>query len=198
MKKKIANIINKNSKKRGTNTCMFVLLFIIFSAMLTACAIDENIEQVNYDEEVSVVNNIEGSEKILDNEEDISEQKVERITKESSTLLEKKSEDVQNIEELIRNFLKAYFEGNSDNLKQYLATSFEGDIAVYYNIDATDDVYINALKGLEDVTEKNVNESCVVYLEYKESEEDDTYKYLTMELIKEEAGWKIQFYGVEG
>ena len=37
----------------------------------------------------------------------------------------------------------------------------------------------------------------VLSLEFKDSNYD-MYIYLTMEFVKQEDGWKIQFYGLEG
>ena len=34
-------------------------------------------------------------------------------------------------------------------------------------------------------------------VEFKNTEQDDSYLYLTIEFIKQEDGWKIQFYGLE-
>lgn len=39
---------------------------------------------------------------------------------------------------------------------------------------------------------------CVISVEYQESEITDAYRYLTIEFVKEDAGWKIRFYGIEG
>jgi hypothetical protein len=100
-----------------------------------------------------------------------------------------------NIEKLIENFSKSWFEGNIDTLKQYLSESYAGDIDVYYKPENKDEVVINALKGLDNINESTID--CVIWLEFKEFEADDTYKYLTMELIKEGTDWKVQFYAME-
>lgn len=39
---------------------------------------------------------------------------------------------------------------------------------------------------------------CVISVEYQEPEIPDAYRYLTIEFVKEDAGWKIRFYGIEG
>ena len=38
----------------------------------------------------------------------------------------------------------------------------------------------------------------VISLEFRDSNYEDMFLYLTIELIKQEDGWNIQFYGLEG
>lgn len=105
------------------------------------------------------------------------------------------SVDAQEIEEIVTEFCAAYFGGDLDSVKSFLTDQYNWDIDVYEN--STNEVEIMSVKGLEDIGEKNIDDVCVVSVEYKE-EGMDTYVYLTVEFIKTDKGWKIEFYGSEG
>lgn len=107
------------------------------------------------------------------------------------------SDSVQ-IERIANRFAKAYFAGDVDALKQYLTEPYDWKVEVCQNADNADEVEILAIKGLSDIREQVVGDVCVISVEYREPEITDAYRYLTIELIKEETGWKIQFYGIEG
>ncbi|MCM1111667.1 MAG: hypothetical protein NC399_00280 [Muribaculum sp.] len=105
------------------------------------------------------------------------------------------SADAQKIEGIITEFCAAYFEGDLDSIKSFLTDPYIWDVNVYEN--SADKVKVMAVKGLEDIGEKNIDDVCVVSVEYKE-DGMDAYVYLTVELIKTDKGWKIEFYGNEG
>ena len=106
------------------------------------------------------------------------------------------SSDVQEIKDIVEAFAAAYFTGDIESIQLYLTTPYDWDTDVYEG--AADEVSNISVKGLADIGEKAVGDVCVVSLEYKESADSDTFNYLTIELIKQSDGWKIQFYGVEG
>jgi len=105
------------------------------------------------------------------------------------------SADAQEIEGIVTEFCTAYFGGDLDSVKSFLTDQYIWDIDVYEN--SSDEVEITAVKGLEDIGEKKIDDVCVVSVEYKEAGMD-TYVYLTVEFIKTDKGWKIEFYGNEG
>ncbi|MDE5698636.1 MAG: hypothetical protein K2I96_14710 [Lachnospiraceae bacterium] len=105
------------------------------------------------------------------------------------------SAGAQEIEEIVTEFCAAYFGGDLESVKSFLMDQYIWDIDVYEN--STNEVEIMSVKGLEDIGEKNIDDVCVVSVEYKE-EGMDTYVYLTVEFIKTDKGWKIEFYGNEG
>lgn len=104
------------------------------------------------------------------------------------------SVDAQEIKEIVTEFCAAYFGGDLDSIKPFLTDKYIWDIDVYE--DSADKVEVTAIKGLEDIGEKNIDDVCVVSVEYKE-DGLDTYVYLTLEFIKTDKGWKIEFYGNE-
>ncbi len=116
---------------------------------------------------------------------------VQKVTAENNLY----SADAQEIEDIVTEFCTAYFGGDLDSVKSFLTDQYIWDIDVYEN--SSNEVEIMAVKGLEDIGEKNVNDVCVVSVEYKE-EGMDTCVYLTVEFIKTDKGWQIEFYGNEG
>lgn len=90
------------------------------------------------------------------------------------------SADAQEIEEIVTEFCAAYFGGDLDSTKSFLTDQYIWDIDVYEN--SANEVEITSVKGLEDIGEKNIDDVCVVSVEYKE-EGMDTYVYLTVEFI---------------
>ncbi len=118
-------------------------------------------------------------------------QEVKEVTAENNSY----SADAQEIEGIVTEFCAAYFGGDLDSIKSFLTDQYIWDIDVYEN--SANEVEITAVKGLEDIGEKNIDDVCVVSVEYME-EGMDTYVYLTVEFIKTDKGWKIEFYGNEG
>lgn len=54
------------------------------------------------------------------------------------------------------------------------------------------------IKELEGIGLEEIGSSIVISIEYKNRATEDTFQYLTLELVKQEyVGWKIQFYGIE-
>ena len=118
-------------------------------------------------------------------------QEMQEVTAENNP----SSADAQEIEKIVTEFCVAYFGGDLDSIKSFLTDQYIWDIDVYEN--SANEVEITSAKGLEDIGEKNIDDVCVVSVEYKE-EGMDTYAYLTVEFIKTDKGWKIEFYGNEG
>lgn len=110
------------------------------------------------------------------------------------------SEDAQEIKSIAENFVAAYFSGDTDAVQRDLTNPYEWDIEVYEGLDATGAGTISGLtlKGLGDTGIKEVGSTHVISFEFRDSNYEDMFLYLTIELIKQEDGWKIQFYGLEG
>lgn len=106
------------------------------------------------------------------------------------------STDEQEIKGIVEAFATIYFNGDKEGIQNYLTTPFEWDIDVYEGDAST--ISNTSIKGLTEIGEKTAGDTCVVSLEYKESAESDSFRYLTIILIKHTNGWKIQFYGIEG
>lgn len=53
------------------------------------------------------------------------------------------------------------------------------------------------IKGLADVEDMNLNDTCEIWCEFKNSPQDDYFQYLTITFIKKEEGWEAQSIGLE-
>ena len=104
------------------------------------------------------------------------------------------SDDAQEIKSIAENFVAAYFSGDTDAVQSCLTTSYEWDIEVY----KAGTVSELTLKGLADIGVEEVGSTQVISLEFRDCNLEDMFLYLTIEFIKQEDGWKIQFYGLEG
>lgn len=118
---------------------------------------------------------------------------IEPETEESHSL----SKDAQDIEIIATHFISAYFSGNSEALKEFLVTPYEWSIDIYSDPQNAPDLSSVVLSGISNITEKNIDDICVVYAQYKDNNSSDHVQNLTIEFIKKEDGWKIQFYGLE-
>lgn len=77
-----------------------------------------------------------------------------------------------------------------------LASTYDGQIDIYESTGIISDLTV---KGLSDTDEKKIeNGTCTVSIEFRDSNYEDMYLYLTFILVKEQDDWKIQFYGIEG
>jgi len=105
------------------------------------------------------------------------------------------SYDSEELKERAEQFAEAYFRRDADTIPAFLADSFDGEFRAVYPLDGTvTDFTVKGLDGMEDVSIGDVRTASV---EFKDSEQDDSYLYLTIEFIKQEDGWKVQFYGLE-
>lgn len=109
------------------------------------------------------------------------------------------SEDGQEIKSIAENFAAAYFGGDTDTMQSYLTNPYEWEVEVYEGLDTAGAGAISdlTLKGLTDIGNGAIGSTRVISLEFRDSNMDDRFIYLTMEYVKQEDGWKIQFYGLE-
>ena len=104
-------------------------------------------------------------------------------------------EDCQEIRTIVDNFAAAYFNGNIDVMQKFLANTYTGEIDRYEGTGSISDLTV---KGLSDTDDKKAeNGTYVVFLEFRDSDYEDMFLYLTFGLVKQENNWKIQSYGVE-
>ncbi len=96
----------------------------------------------------------------------------------------------------LKAFAAAYFAEDAEQIQKYLAASYERDLEVYSG--DGEYVQIHAIKGIEQTAECEVGETCEVSVEFKVSEDADYYTYLTVTVAKENDGWKVYDYGLEG
>ncbi|SEA21877.1 hypothetical protein SAMN02745687_02184 [Lachnospiraceae bacterium NK3A20] len=178
---------------------LLTLTILICIPTLTACGPTQTDSQGNEttvpesNTDVSAAN-LDQTEINIDN--DITSTDTETIeteTEESHSL----SKDAQDIETIATHFVSAYFSGDSEKLKEFLVTPYEWSIDTYPDPQNAPDLSSVVLKGISDITEKNIDDTCVVYAQYKDNSSSDYIVSLTMGFIKKEDGWKIQFYGLE-
>lgn len=106
------------------------------------------------------------------------------------------AEDCLEIKNIAEEFAAAYFDGDTDTVRKYLAGTFEGESDTY---EGTGTVSGLTVKGLSDTDEKKVEDGrYTVSLEFRDSSYEDMFLYLTVVFIRQEDGWKVQSYGVEG
>lgn len=107
------------------------------------------------------------------------------------------SEDWYAVHTLTNLFAAVYFSGNADILKSYLADSFTGTVDVYTSPSPEAMPNVVALKGLNAVGDMEVGSVCHPSVEFSTGIEGDSYSYLSLTVIKEATGWKVQSYGLE-
>lgn len=96
---------------------------------------------------------------------------------------------------LVEDFSKAYFANDTDSIKQYLADSYSGDGKGFPGDKGG--VVVESITDSMDAQNAQVGENCIGAVQFKERETDDYYQYLTIELVREESGWKVVSYGLE-
>lgn len=99
-------------------------------------------------------------------------------------------------EKVIMDFAEGYFSGNQlVMLSNYYGDS--GDLRDTYSQDASR-VRIVSLQGLEELDNWIEKDGFAhVSLAFLETEQSDSYTYLSMEVMKTQAGYKVSFYGLE-
>ena len=106
------------------------------------------------------------------------------------------AEDCQKIRAGLEAFAESYFDGDVDAIQKFLASAYEGEADIYEGTGMISDLTV---KGLSDTDEKKIeNGKCNVSIEFRDSNYEDMFLYLTFILVKEQGEWKIQFYGIEG
>lgn len=106
------------------------------------------------------------------------------------------SEDALEIKDTVDAFAEAYFAGEKEEMGKYLADSYSGDIDIYSDAD-TKLVEIMELKGMEDIADAQTGDTHIVSLECNMAGTGEGLWYLTLEVVKQEEGWKILSYGME-
>ena len=109
------------------------------------------------------------------------------------------ADDIQDAErtairELATAFYTAYFSGNTAEIRNYLSAAFDGTPEVYDTPDTADDIVIHEIK-IPGKTEDMADERSVS-VEFTVPGED-SYTYLSIQMVKESGEWKISFYGLE-
>lgn len=94
-------------------------------------------------------------------------------------------------------FSEAYFSGDVDGVKAYLADSFVGEAECYQpNEGESAEVEIMQVKGLQDINLFNMRKECHFSVEFRAVYED-SLTYLETDIVREKSEWKIISYGLE-
>ena len=105
-------------------------------------------------------------------------------------------EDCQKIRTVLEAFAESYFNEDVGDIQKFLASTYEGEVDIYEGTGMISDLTV---KGLSDTDEKKIeNGKCNASIEFRDSNYEDMFLYLTFILVKEQGEWKIQFYGMEG
>lgn len=99
--------------------------------------------------------------------------------------------DQQKVPMIVSQFYDAYFDGDTERMKQYLADDYKGHLDVYQG-GSSQDVVVQSVETLS-----NEETSQMVRVTFLETELDDSYTYLMLELVKEEDNWRISSYGLD-
>ena len=102
------------------------------------------------------------------------------------------------LEELMKEFYTAYFNGDEEGIRQYLSADFSGTPEVYDAPETAGELEIREIKSFVDGTESEDNS----FEEYSQSVEfvapgEDSFTYLSVEFVKENGEWKVSSYGLE-
>lgn len=188
MKKRFKNILTKSKKKSGLLILICVVALTSFSNMITGCSVKESntpeSQTEDLQEDSADYTTIDASA------ESQEEPQQDDVLDVENTL----SADGQEIKNIAEEFSTAYFSGNVNAIQTYLTVPYEWDMDVYTGTGIIGEI---KLKGLANVGEEEVGMIKVISCEYKDND-SESLQYLTLEFIKQEDGWKIQFYGIEG
>ena len=104
-------------------------------------------------------------------------------------------EDSQKIRTVLDAFAESYFDGDVNAIQKFLTSTYEGKIDIYEGTGTISDLTV---KGLSNADEKKIeNGRCNVSIEFRDSNYEDMFLYLTFTFVKEQGDWKIQSYGLE-
>ena len=103
-------------------------------------------------------------------------------------------ENPETEEQLLNNFLedftRAYFYGTAEDVRPFLAADFQGPVDAYQGGEPS---------GIETrllFPQENDPSRYVASIQFVAGDED-SYTYLSMDLVNTEEGWKVGFYGLE-
>ena len=101
-------------------------------------------------------------------------------------------------EMVISKFLKAYYSGDRDAVKQYLSASYNFDVDVYTDYEPADPE-ISTIKGLDNLVHDMADWGTIrPSIQFRITPDSDYYVYLSMTLTWEDDQWKVSEYGLEG
>ena len=96
----------------------------------------------------------------------------------------------QLLNNFLENFTRAYFYGTAEDVQPYLAADFQGPVEAYQGGEPS---------GIETrllFPQENDPSRYVASIQFIAGDED-SYTYLSIDLVNTDAGWKVAFYGLE-
>jgi len=209
IKKRFKNVLLESNKKNGRFVCVCVVCLTLLSGAMVGCSAVKNLpsevkEQTNSTDVMPSENGDMQTVLPVDNTDtpyeppktddaDTQTLPEEPDTNENSG--ENLSADAQEIKNLVEEFAEAYFSGNIEAVQRLLPENYDWDIDVYEGTGAISDI---TLKGLPETEEQSEGTVLTISVEHRNSDFEDMLQYLTIELIKQNDRWEIQFYGLEG
>lgn len=191
MKKQFKNIFKKSKKKNKFRILLCVISVTLILGMITGCSIMEsNLKEKQIDTPQEESDDSTNTQIVTIATEELEKSLQNNVQNSELTL----SADAQEIESIAKEFTAAYFGGDIYTIQKYLTVPYEWDIDIYTGTGVISEVNV---KGLTDIGEEEIGNIKIISLEYRDSNIEETFLYLTVEFIKQEDGWKIQFYGVE-
>ena len=99
---------------------------------------------------------------------------------------------------VVSQFMRAYYSGDVDAVKELLSASYDSKVEVYTDHEPANPE-IHAIKGLENwASDLEQWGSIRPSIEFRKTPDSDYYIYLSMTLVWEDNQWKVSEYGLEG
>ena len=111
-------------------------------------------------------------------------------TAEPTPLPENPETEEQILNNFLEDFVRAYFYGTAEDLRPYLSADFQGPVEAYQGGEPG---------GIETrllFPQENDPSRYVASIQFVAGDED-SYTYLSIDLVNTDAGWKVAFYGLE-
>jgi len=210
IKRRFKNVLLKSNKKNGWFVCVCVVCLILISGAMVGCSAVKNLPSEVQAEtnptdmmpsengDTQTVLPVDNTDTLYDlpKTDDADTQTLPAQESDANgNSGENLSADAQEIKNLVEEFAAAYFSGNIDAVQRLLPETYDWDIDVYEGTGTISDI---TLKGLPETDGQPEGTVQVISMEHRNSDFGDMLQYLTIELIKQNGRWEIQFYGLEG
>lgn len=103
---------------------------------------------------------------------------------------------MQELEGLMTDFSRAYFNGDIDAIGKFLVDDYEWGVDAYESPDQADELEMIQIKGFRQIDERHPSDRYIMSIEFRIPGED-SLTYLTATWRKENEDWKISGYGLE-
>ena len=111
-------------------------------------------------------------------------------TAEPTPLPENPETEEQILNNFLEDFTRAYFYGTAEDVQPFLSADFQGPVDAYQGGEPSG-IETRLLFPQEDDPSRYVASIQFV------AGDEDSYTYLSIDLVNTDAGWKVAFYGLE-